>query len=577
MNDVKLTLVESAEDCWALLRWLGERRPEQVLGLDTETGGLEYFRDGLRTVQFGDAQHGWTVDAQEWKGIIRTVLDRWDGRWVLLNANFDIHFLEHAGLKVDRNKVEDVRPIAHALDPASPTGLKPLARRYLDVSADAGEKALNAVKLKNGWDWKTIPVNVPEYWAYAALDTVLTARLWEKLSPQVLGTSLRPVYDLELAVLHVVGEAEARGFKVDLARCRETRYQYEHRAEQIRAEALERWGVRHPTNNREVIATLMRDGVDWTKMTPSGNQKSLDEEVLESLDHPLARLVLELRSLDKLRVTYLERVEELAHDGVIHCNMNTLGARTGRMSVTRPPLQTLPRGWEIRDVFTAREGNTLLLCDMDQIEMRIMAHFANEEAMLQAIRDGVDMHDFITEKIYHTKEFTKAQRDIAKGGSFAKIYGAGTPKFAKSVKISIEEGRAFMAVYDTMFPGVRRLQEQVINTIRGRTTGDTLGWVQTPLGRRHPVELDKAYAATNYLCQGTAADIFKRMVVELANVGLDEYLVLLVHDEVVLDVPDDLVDEAQHVALKVMEDRTSLRCPLTAGAKQVKRWGDAYR
>ncbi len=574
LDNVQLTLVETWDEAEALWRWL--QLPRAILGVDTETGGLDWWRQPLRTVQFGDETAGWIVPFDQWRGFVQEAFRRYDGPIVMHNAKFDTHFLMANGVKLRRDRVHDSLIRATLVDNEGVHGLKSLAATLVDPQANALEKQLKDGMTKNGWGWDTIPTDFPPYWQYGALDPVLTVRVWNALEE-----AARPyerLYDMELAVEHVLTDMEQRGVKIDREYCTITRDALATYAADCAASIEARWGVTNPGSSYQIGKALQSDGVALTTLTDKGNIR-LDETVLETIDHPLAKEVLEYRHATKISKTYLDNFLDLADtNDLLHPSVNALGARTGRMSVGRPSLQNLERTAQVRDAFVSREGRTLLLIDYDAIEYRLLAHYAQAETLLAAARDGSDMHTITAQQIYGTAEISRAQRQLTKNATYAKLYGAGAAKFALTAGISEEDARNFMAAYDMAQPEVHAFQEAVTRAGNTRLSTEGVPYITTHYGRRLRAPQNKGlYVLINYLIQGTAADVLKERTVQLALAGLDQYLGLLVHDEYVFDVPDDELDDFRHAAIDVLEEHDRFACPLTVDTQVTKRWGSKYR
>ncbi|HEX5782580.1 MAG TPA: DNA polymerase [Solirubrobacteraceae bacterium] len=592
LSGVRLRLVETIDDLHELKRWMGGRRT--VLGVDTETGGLDWWREPLRTVQLGDADTGWCMDARLWLGAARELIEAYEGPVAFHNAKFDMHFLETNGVDVGRHRVHDTRVMAHLLDPTKSTALKAVSARLVHRAAAAGAAQLKRAMSDAKWTWRTVPVDFGPYWQYAALDPVLTARLYDLFRPQV-GASFGEVYELEMACQLVLMGMERRGARVDRDYCAAMMDKLEAYLLEMRSWIKYEFGVENPGSDRQVIARLHADGLRWDKKTEKGNV-ACDREVLQSLPHPFAAAVIQFRDATKLLKTYLKNFYELADaDGLLHASINPLGARTGRMSISRPSMQNLPRSQHPRNAIVAREGNVLVLADYDQIEMRLLAHFAQEQAMIAAIRygdqmtaaghKGYDVHSMNARGIYGLgmdEPVPKQKRQVTKNSGFAKIYGAGLAQFARTAAIPEPEAKAFLELYDQRFPGVTRFQHEVIQVAVGRARasqregGDGMAWVTAPCGRRHPCEVRKTYKLVNYLIQGTAADVFKRALVNVDYAGLADYLVLPVHDEAVADVPADEAEEYGRELVKAMENRDDFAVPLTVDLEQYPVWGHKY-
>lgn len=568
MLDAQFTLVESNADVQDFFSWLGERRT--WLGADTETGGFDWWRDDLRLVQIGDAHHGWAFDWGDWAGVIKEAFRIYEGPIAFHNLKFDLHFLEHNGVKFHRQNLHDTFSMAHVVQPNLRSGLKPASERLIDTDAGAGQSALKAVMYKGKWTWATIPTNVPEYWQYGALDPVLTARLAEVLYPAVVQHGLQNVYNTEVAVAITLKDMERRGVRIDTEFCRSEAAkisEYERSMEQF---FLDTYGLQNPGSTKQIADLLQSQGVRMTERTPTGKIK-VTQSVLESLDHPIAQHILDYREWSKIRSTYLEDFIEFENDGLLHASINPLGAVTGRMSCMRPNLQNVPRSW-VRNAFVARPDHTLVLADYDQIELRIMAHYAGVQEMIDAVHAGEDLHTLVGKLVYNTPTITKAQRQIVKNANFAKIYGAGPAKFAGTAGISVDEARRFMAMYDARFPTIKRFVSELTSIAR------STGWIQTPyLGRLQVVDgPDYAYKIVNYYIQGTAADVIKKKLVELANTDTGQYMELTIHDEIAFDVPNEHLEDSKQEIRTTMPENEAFSVPISVGMDEVQRWGDKY-
>lgn len=567
LRDARVRLVETHQDVEEMFRWLGERRP--VLAFDTETGGLEWWHMRLRTVQFGDARMGWVIPWEWWAGAAREVFKTYDGQMVAHNATFDIRFLERHGVELP-GFIHDTYTMAHVVDPNRPLGLKPMSCRYIDPQADAMQKALKDGMRKQGWTWDTVPVEWVPYWAYSGLDPIETALLWELLDPQV--EPWRDLYETEVRVDRMMSDASVSGMLIDRPYAERTRDQLKIHADGLREAVVRDYGV-SPTAVGQVAKRLIADGVKLTERTKTGQVK-LDQTILESLEgvHPLADSVLQIRGADKFRRAYFEGVlNRLDKDDVIHCEVRTLGARTGRMSVASPALQQIPsHDTSVRRMFVPREGHVLLSIDFSNIEPRVLSHLAGDETMKQAFHSGQDVHMAMARKMYGPDAGPK-ERKQSKSGTLGELYGIGVAKFAKQQGISEEEARAFKEFYAETFPNITRFKEYVEYVARERLRTEGVAYVEIPGGRRHQltrqeaVEWQAYYKLVNYITQGTAAELLKSRIVDLQDADLAQYIRLPVHDELLLEVPLEDAVAVGEAALGVMEDRTltKLSVPIT--------------
>lgn len=581
LDDVQVHLVDSTEAVANFMTWLGERRPDNEIGFDTESTGLDKDRDFMRTAQFGDARVGWTIPVEDWKGVVKEVFTKFTGTLVGHNMPFDEQMAKNAGLTPPpRSRMHDTRPMHHPLESTYSTALKNLAARYVDPRAGAAQKDLDDAVKTYGWD--KIPVTFQPYWVYAALDPVLTKQLKDAIYPRVQAECPK-AYDLELATSWVTHDIERYGIHVDVAYARQAFDKFESYVAESGDWVQQNFGV-SAGSNQGLVRVLNDLGYAWEKTTASG-AAALDKEILAGIDHPLAQTVLRRRQRQKLAKTYIRHfIDEHDDLDLIHCSINSIGARTGRMSVQNPALQTLPRFSEknedaitIRNCISARPGHTLLMCDFDQIEMRILAYLCGDPNMLAAFLSEGDFFTSMACRLFHLDHMEKSdpRRQITKNGGYAKIYGAGTEKFALTAGVPTVEAKAFMTQFDAMFAEVPRFQKSVIETAMRRRHDEGVAYVRSPItGRRHVADRNKEYALTNYLIQGLAAEIFKTKVLEVDQAGLGQWLTMLVHDEVVLDVPNEHVVDAVHTLEKVMNDRQVLApVPVSASVSFGQRWG----
>lgn len=586
-TDIQLHWVRTLEDAMSLKRWLGERHENGWLAVDTESAGLDWWRDRLRTVQFGDRHQGWTLEWSEWAGLVKECIGAYDGPIAMHNAKHDVHFLEHNGVQVKRWLVHDTRAMAHLIDPVRRTGLKARAASVLGPWAAYGEQELKQAMAYGGFNWATVPIELE--WQYAAFDTVLTAQLAGELWP-IIDNGYRSIYELELASTQVLGDMERRGILTD------RKYLLEHSAEWMgQANAIQdvlrsEYFIGNAASNQQVIRFL-QEQIGWKPIvfTDKG-AVSLEREVLQGIGHPAADLVLEYRTAHLL-ATYVNQHLELAEaNGRLHCSINPLGARTGRMSASRPNLQNLPKEDErIRMGFTVDQGMIGLSADYDQIEGRLFAHYSGDRNMLASIvygdqraaqgHDGYDMHSMAARMIYKMgldEPVPKPRRNKAKTGQFSKIYGVGLERFAARNGMTLDEAATFFEVYETEFPETRKvggLQGRVTERLVERERSGGEAYVMTAYGRKEPCYPSKAYRAVNYLIQGTAADVLKERLVALSKTWLGKYMTLPIHDEVLFEVPAEAKYEAIRVIRETMPERERFAVPLTVGVAEFERWG----
>lgn len=567
-----------------MMSWLGERR-DSMMAFDTETTGLSPEHDRVRLAQLGDAMQGWAIPWEQWGGVFLEALKRYQEAYVAHNLKFDVGMIRSScNYEMPQDRCHDTRLMSHVLEPTYSTALKPLSARHVDPMAGGLQDQLGK-SLNSGWTWANVPIDYEPYWTYAALDCVLTSRLEGVLRPRLIEAGAMRAYELELAASWVCERMERRGTTVDRAYAQTAYAQFKQHSQALSDWCKEVYDVR-PTQNASVAQRLIEEGIPLSKETRSGAVQ-LDKEVLGSVDHPLAQAVLEFRQYSKLANTYIKHFVEMTTDDDprLRPRINTVGARTGRMSMDTPNLQNLPRMSEsnppaitVRNCLTASPGGILLMVDYDQIELRLLAHLAGDEGLRTAFRNA-DVLDFFTgaaRGIFGEPNLDRKdpRRQTTKNAFYAMGYGAGAAKFAHTAGLTPEVGQAIYNAIDMEFPGIRQLSRNVEAKALSRMKEEGIAYARSPLtGRRHPADDDRMYTLVNYLVQGTAAELLKMKLVELDNAGFGPYMCLPVHDEVVFDVPADQLDEFARAAVGVMNELTMLTVPITTGPSVGERWG----
>lgn len=593
LDGVQVHLVDDVETAYECKRWLSTLTKVAV---DSESTGLDKDTDRARLVQFGDARQAYAIPIENpgWSALVVELVNRFEGSFICHNLTYDNAMLKNAiGVGLPEGRSHDTRLKAHVLESTGSLALKSLAKRHVDPRAGMLQDDLSDAMSKSGWTWATIPLDYEPYWSYGALDTVLTYQLDDYLDPLVRAEAPAS-YDLELAVAWVCERMERNGVLVDREYTQAFADELTAYMEEAEAWCSAAYGV-YPGSNRDVVRVLQRDGVEFTKYT-GGGAISLDKEVLGGIDHPLAQTVLGRRQAQKMVSTYLLNYLSMSErDGRIHPSINTVGGmgkspfepggssgvRTGRMSMSDPNLQNVPirgrAGKRLRRCFVAGEGMVWIKCDADQIEMRGMAHMSGDRAMREAFMSEGDFFVNIARRLFDEPDFQKSdpRRQLIKNGGYAKIYGAGIPKFALTAGVSEDVARPFMRDFDAMFPDMVRWIRQVEREALQRLNDEGEAYIRSPLtNRRHVADADKLYALVNYDIQGLAGEILKMKIVELDAAGLGGYLRLPVHDEVDLEAPREDLDDVMTTLLDVVNDDRLLTVPLTWSAEVGPNWGD---
>lgn len=573
-------LVDSVQEAERFLSWLGERRPH--LAIDTETTGLDWHSGDpgfLRLVQFGDANGGWAVPVDMWRGVAHAALTALRSERTptyFLNVKFDLHALEAGRLPTPHlPSVHDVGTQHRLLYPTRTHGLKQIATRTLGPAAGYGDEMLKAEFARTKTNWSTIPVDNPIYWGYGVIDTCLTAMLADTLPPPPA-----EAYEREMAVQVIMYGAECRGLRVDPEYTSTLLDEWQAEAAALR-ERLQEAGIPNPNSNQQVAAALKASGWEPDEFTETG-QPRLDKEIIEVISKwfpDVASPLLRYKRLVKWSSSYLRSfLNHRDSNDHIHASINTQAARTGRMSVTNPAFQTLPRGPEIRDCIIPDDDHSLWCADYDGMEMRMFANFCQDPGLIQMFLDDEDPHTYCAALAYGVpqEKVTKDQRQSAKNTNFSRLYGAGPAKIAKTAGVPEEEIRAYINGFDTRFPSASGFLRSVQDTGNRRLAEEGEGYVMTTGGRRIPCDDDKVYALTNYVIQGSCADVFKDAVIRISAAGLGSNILMPVHDELVFQFHNDDT-EGPREAARLMADH-GFSVPMTVGLDgPLTRWGDKYR
>ncbi|KKM84005.1 hypothetical protein LCGC14_1303530, partial [marine sediment metagenome] len=346
MDNVSLNLVESVQDASNLMSWLGERRT--WLGVDTETGGLDFYRNRLRLVQIGDANTGWAIPWEQWGGVAKEAIEKYDGLTAMHNSKFDLHYLEHNGVNYPRRGLHDTMPMVGLVEPAKAKSLKGAADRHISPAASYGAKVLRRIFTKNKWNWDTVPIEVPEYWSYGAMDPVLTARLAEIFYPKIEANGLTKAYNVEVALAQILCDMEAKGMLIDRKYCEEKSADLNLKEDELFYWFRDELGIKNPMSDANLITWFQSQGYVFTQLTEKGNI-SLDSDVLKEIATnaptlgPTADAVDRLRDFHKMRVTYFDSFLKFADENDrIHTQINPMKAITARMSSERPNMQNIP-------------------------------------------------------------------------------------------------------------------------------------------------------------------------------------------------------------------------------------------
>jgi DNA polymerase I len=440
-----------------------------------------------------------------------------------------------------------------------------------------------------------VPVEAAAKVSGQEADVVL--RLVPAVRSRLEEEGLTPIFEtMELPLVAVLADMERAGVKIDrphlAALSRDLDAQIVSLTREIYTLAKGEFNINSPIQLRDIL--FDRLGLKSGKKTAKTRAASTAEDVLEELAvlHELPRKILEYRSVQKLKSTYVDALPALVHPetGRIHASFNQTVAATGRISSSDPNLQNIPirtaEGRRIREAFVAEPGHLLLSADYSQIELRILAHLSRDQTLIDTFRRGEDVHDRTSREVFGELSGIPRdeQRRISKMVNYALLYGKSAFTLAKDIGVSRKEAERFIDAYFARYPSVRRYLEETVE--KARETGS----VRTLLGRlrRLPdlrsrnfqVRAEAERQARNTPFQGSAADLIKKAMIELHGVmrerGMGSRLILQIHDELLLEVPESEARAAQELVKTIMEGALVLEVPLVVEARLGRNWAEAH-
>ncbi|MCB1899093.1 DNA polymerase I [Cognatazoarcus halotolerans] len=586
--------------------WLARISAASLTAFDTETTSLDPMAAKLVGMSFsvtpGEAAylpltHAYAdapaqLPLDEVLAKLKPWLESAEHRKVGQNLKYDAHVLANHGIRLG-GIAEDTLLESYVLESDKSHDMDSLASRHL------GLKTLSYTEVcgKGAKQIGFAEVAVERAVEYAAEDADITLRLHHKLSKQLAPEPrLAKVYrEIELPVLEVLFEMERTGVLIDdflLAQHSEELGRRLHGLEQQAHElAGQPFNLGSPKQLGEILFTKL--GLPVVKKTATG-QPSTDEDVLTQLaeDYPLPKLLLEHRGLAKLKNTYTDKLPLMVNPrtGRVHTSFSQAVAVTGRLASSEPNLQNIPirseEGRRIRAAFIAPKGHRIVSADYSQIELRIMAHLSGDKGLLDAFAKGEDVHRATAGEIFGTApgEVTSEQRRYAKVINFGLIYGMSAHGLARNLGIERAAAANYIDRYFARYPGVAAYMD---NT---RASAKDKGYVETVFGRRLYLPELRAQqagrrqgaerAAINAPMQGTAADLIKLAMIAvsgwLKSSGAKSRLILQVHDELVLEVPEDEVATIREQLPRLMAGVAELSVPLLAEVGEGNNWDEAH-
>ncbi|MGB3625773.1 MAG: DNA polymerase I [Henriciella sp.] len=512
------------------------------------------------------------------------------------NMKYDLTVLKRNG--IDVSPVDDTMLLSFALHAGMHGhGMDELSERYFHHSPIPFKEVCGTGQKQITFD--RVPLDTAT--KYAAEDADVTLRLWQMFKPRLHKEKVTTVYEtLDRPLIPVLAAMERHGIKVDRDFLSRLSADFQQRMAGLEDAAYKAAGQDFNMGSPKQLGEILFGEMDLPggKKTKSG-QWSTDASQLEFLaaqGHELPQIILDWRTLSKLRSTYTEALQDAINPDTkrVHTSYSMAGAQTGRLSSTDPNLQNIPirteEGRKIREAFIAEEGNVLISADYSQIELRLLAHIANIDALKNAFKDGLDIHAMTASEMFDTpiEGMDPMVRRRAKAINFGIIYGISA--FGLATQLGIERGEAsdYIKAYFEKFPGIRKYMDETKEFAKENL------YVSTAFGRKlHLKEMgskngaQRAFAerqAINAPIQGSAADIIKRAMIAmpeaLAKKKLDAKMLLQVHDELVFEVPEAQAEDTIKVVKAVMEKAPlpalQLSVPLDVDANAARTWAEAH-
>lgn len=509
------------------------------------------------------------------------------------NLKYDRHILQNAGIDL-KGKLLDTMLFSYVNNSTiTRHNLDAVSKRYLNINPTSYEDVA-------GKGAKQIPfseVSIDVASDYASEDADISLKLYEHIEPMVQKEAkLAKLYsEIEGPLIYTLGDIERNGVLIDSEKLNQQSKELEAKIlkleHKVQINAGEDFNLGSPKQLQEILYEKL--GLPVIKKTPKG-QPSTSEAVLQelSMDFPIVHDILSYRAISKLKSTYTDKLPKMinSNTGRVHTSYHQAVTATGRLSSSDPNLQNIPirseEGRRIREAFIAPEGYKILAADYSQIELRIMAHLSKDQGLMDAFAKGQDIHQATAAEIFsiNIDDVTSNQRRSAKAINFGLIYGMSAFGLSKQLQITRAEAQNYIEQYFERYPGVKNYMDET------KLSAKKNGFVETVLGRRlYLADIESSnyqrrqYAersAINAPMQGTAADLIKMAMTDLhskiRNESLDAKIIMQVHDELVIEVNENQLDELSDLTVNIMADIFKLDVDLKVDADTGNNWDEAH-
>lgn len=598
---------ETILDQESFTRWLKKLEAAELFAFDTETDSLNYMEANLIGLSFSvePGKAAYLPVGHDYMGApaqleresvltqLKPLLESEAHKIIGQHIKYDMNVLARYGIEL-KGIAYDTMLESYVLNStATRHNMDAMADLYLGVKTVKFEEIAGKGKKQLTFNQIEMEQAAP----YAAEDADITLRLHQALHAKLSKDStLETVFkDIELPLVSVLARMEQQGALVDANQLGQQSMEHATRLAELETKAHELAGTPFNLSSPKQLQEILfeQQKLPIIKKTPKGAPSTAEEVLQElALDYPLPKMIIEHRSLSKLKSTYTDKLPQMINPptGRIHTSYHQAVTATGRLSSSDPNLQNIPirstEGRRIRQAFVAPEGYKLIAADYSQIELRIMAHLSQDQGLLNAFAQGEDIHKATAAEVFKVEldEVTTDQRRSAKAINFGLIYGMSAFGLAKQLGIGRNDAQRYIEHYFETYPGVQRYMDDV------RTKAAEDGYVVTLFGRRLYLPEIKASngmrrqaaerTAINAPMQGTAADIIKKAMVKvddwLQNSDTGARMIMQVHDELILEVPEAEVEAVSKQLVELMQSAAELDVPLLVEAGVGDNWDQAH-
>ena len=601
--------IANSDHFYQMVETLGEARQlafllaeKSSVAFDTETTSLEVLDAEVVGMSFSYAAgKAYYVNlpqernkAMEWIHAFKPFWESEETEKIGQNIKYDISVLLNYDVQI-KGPLFDTMIAHYLIQPDMRHNMDILAETYLNYETISIETLLG----KKGKNQKNMRDIAPkEVLNYAAEDADITFQLKGVFEPKLVETGVEKVFkNIEMPLVPVLARMEREGIKIDVHSLRSYSGELGETIIRLEREIIELAGRPFNVGSPRQLGEVLFDDLklsDKPKKTKTG-QYATSEAILEGLrkKHPIIESILNFRELKKLKSTYVDALPELVHKktGRVHTSFNQTVAATGRLSSTNPNLQNIPirtqNGRKVRAMFVpADENHVLMAADYSQIELRVIAALAEDEAMISAFKNGEDIHKATAAKVFEVppEEVSREQRSNAKTVNFGIVYGVSAFGLSQQTDMSRKEAKAAIDGYFRTYPGIKEYMDKQVSIARDK------GYVETITGRRRylkDIESRNAVVrghsernAVNAPIQGSAADIIKLAMIELdrsmRHAKMKSKMLLQVHDELVFDARLDELDALKAMVIEKMESAVALSVPMVAEVGTGNNWLEAH-